>query len=242
MEKQTEINRLSQISNNSIYAKGLGKITAQYCGKIFLKYMKCGSVLELGPAEGIMTEVLFPVYSKDYTVVDGSEKFMNILLNEYPGIKGEMVLFENYNPGRKYNNIILGHVLEHVENPIVILKKCREWLMDNGVILAAVPNKYSIHRQAAVEMKLLDKVDTFSEKDKRHGHRRVFDSKMLIECFIESGFKVIKSGGYWLKPLSDYQIEKDWSEDMIEAFLKLGEQYPQIAGELYVIADNKNIN
>ena len=71
-----------------------------------------------------------------------------------------------------------------------------------------------------------------------NGHRRVYDLNTLQEDFLNAGLKVICAGGYWLKPLSNSQIEKDWSKEMIEAFLKLGEKYPDIAGEIYVVATN----
>lgn len=49
----------------------------------------------------------------------------------------------------------------------------------------------------------------------------------------------MQAGGYWFKPLSDSQIEKDWTQELIQAFLMLGEEYPDIAGEIYLIAEKK---
>ena len=43
-------------------------------------------------------------------------------------------------------------------------------------------------------------------------------------------------GGYWLKPIANSQIEQSWTPEMLEAFMQLGEQYPDIAAEIYVIA------
>lgn len=45
-------------------------------------------------------------------------------------------------------------------------------------------------------------------------------------------------GGYWLKPVSNGQIEENWTGKMVEAFMKLGERYPDIAAEIYIIAKN----
>jgi hypothetical protein len=104
------------------------------------------------------------------------------------------------------------------------------------MILSAVPNKNSIHRQAAVKMGLLSKLDDFSEKDKRHGHRRVFGYDSFAEIFNRAGLRIAANGGYWLKPLSDAQIESSWTDSMIEAFFYLGELYPDIAAEIYVAA------
>jgi len=237
-----EKERLEKIAENSIYCKGLNAvISIQYSCQIFMRYLKQGSILELGPAEGIMTDILYPLYSSNYTIVDGSSVFVNDLKKRYPSINAVESFFEEFDPkemsGTQYfDNIILGHVLEHVVDPVAILVLCKNWIKDDGVILAAVPNKNSIHRQAAVEMGLLSRLDDFSEKDKRHGHRRVFGMNSFSEIFVQAGLQIFEQGGYWLKPLSDFQIESQWTEPMIQAFLKLGELYPDIAGEIYIVA------
>jgi len=227
---------LNRIAENSIYGRGINRVTVEYSGKIFARHMVDGSVLELGPAEGIMTDMLYPKYQNDYTVVDAGSVFIESLRKRYPNIIAHECLFEEFKPNKRYDNIILGHVLEHVEDPVSILIQCKSWLDEGGLVLTTVPNANSIHRQAAVEMGLLKKLDDFSEKDYRHGHRRVFFMDTLQECFNDAGLKIQKSGGYWLKPLSDAQLERDWTKDMIDAFFRLGEKYPDIAGELYVVA------
>jgi len=232
-------NILDEIANNSIYGKGLGLITTEYCGNIFRKYMIGKSVLELGPADGVMTNQLFNDWNEDYTAVDGSNIFIENLKKKHIGIKTENYFFEEYMPNRKFDNIILGHVLEHVDDPTLVLKLCASWLNVGGVLLAAVPNSNSLHRQAAVLMGILSSVNSFSEKDKRHGHKRVFNFDSFNKLFIESELHIIESGGYWLKPLSDGQIESSWTKEMINAYLKLGELYPKIAGEIYIIAKLK---
>ena len=35
---------------------------------------------------------------------------------------------------------MLGHVLEHVEDPVAILQRVKMWLNANGRVFAAVPN------------------------------------------------------------------------------------------------------
>ncbi len=241
---------LDDIAKDSIYAKGVASASLTYCCKLFQAGMIPGSVLELGPAEGLMTKVLYGDAqaflkwsggNKKYTVVEGSSIFAQALQERYPNMDVHACLVEEYEPETKYENIILGHVLEHVENPVAVLLQCRDWLTQNGRIFAAVPNAKSIHRQAAVKMGLLGSVYDFSEKDRRHGHKRVFDRNMFLKLFDQTGYVAIKSGGYWLKPLSDRQIEESWTQEMIQAFLLLGEEYPDIAGETYVIASKQEL-
>lgn len=106
-----------------------------------------------------------------------------------------------------------------------------------GRILAAVPNCNSIHRQAAVKMGLLSSAKELNDMDRYHGHRRVYSYREFKEDFMAAGLSVKKSGGYWLKPLSNKQIEETWDPAMIESFMELGECYPDIAAEIYVVAE-----
>lgn len=233
--KAEEKERLDSIARTSRYAAGMNAYSVGYAGGIFLKYMQKGNVLEMGPAEGIMTDILYPHFP-DYTVVDGAEKFVDALKEKYPKLKGCTSLFETFESTEKYKNIILGHVLEHVASPVSVLKKCRGLLAEGGRILAAVPNCSSLHRQAAVKMGLLSSVKELGETDRYHGHRRVYDYRELEDDFRAAGLSVLKGGGYWLKPLSNRQMEETWSGAMAEAFMELGENYPDIAAEIYVVA------
>lgn len=206
-----------------------------YCGEIFRRHMCDGSVLELGPAQGVMTDLLHPFYD-DYTVVDGSELWIKELTKKYSNIKSYVSYFEEFKPERKYDNIILGHVLEHVDNPVQILRLCKDWLNVGGVILSSVPNAHSIHRQAAVKMGILQTEDQLNNTDRSIGHKRVYNKELLRSHFEEAGLEIVKVGGYWLKPITNAQINQSWNAQMVDAFLKLGEEYPDIAGEIYIIA------
>ena len=182
-----------------------------------------------------MTDLLAPSFD-DYTVVDGADFWIEAIRERHPHIIGYTSLFEDFKPARQYDNIVLGHVLEHVQDPVEILKLSSSWLSGDGLILAAVPNSHSIHRQAAVLMGLLETEKQLNETDKKNGHRRVYDIETLEKDFVDAGLRIIERGGYWLKPEHNAFINANWSESMVDAFLKLGEKYPEIAGEIYVIA------
>jgi hypothetical protein len=115
-------------------------------------------------------------------------------------------------------------------------------LHPQGRILAAVPNSRSLHRQAAVIMGLLEREDQLNDLDRHHGHRRVYNPESFRQDFLKAGLDIEVFGGYWLKPLSNGQIEETWTPQMLQAFMQLGERYPDIAGEIYVIARRHGIN
>ena len=233
-----ECMRLDSIAVDSLYAKGAGPAMIQYCSSIFGRHIRGDSILELGPAEGLMTEFLDKLTSS-LTIVDGSKVFCDALQERFPHCNVINSLFESYVPEMRFDNIILGHVLEHVVDPIALLQRVSCWLSPRGRVFAAVPNSRSIHRQAAVIMGLLDREDQLNGMDHHHGHRRVYNPETFRGDFSAAGLAIEIFGGYWLKPVSNGQIEATWTNEMLEAFMQLGERYPDISAEIYIVAGPK---
>jgi 2-polyprenyl-3-methyl-5-hydroxy-6-metoxy-1,4-benzoquinol methylase len=239
MQTNSETARLESIAGHSLYAHGVNTQMIQATFRVFSPYLNPGATLELGPGEGVMTDLLAKACCP-LTVVDGSKQFCAAIKDRHPECIVVNALFEEFEPTEKFSNIVLGHVLEHVIDPVVILRKTSRWLSPGGRILAAVPNSRSIHRQAAVLMGLLPFEESLNESDHHHGHRRVYNPELFRRDFLSAGHSILKFGGYWLKPVSNSQIESHWTPQMLNAFMALGERYPDISGEIYVIAQNES--
>ncbi len=233
--KDRELDRLDKIAKDSWYAKGVSTKMVEYSFEVFSRHIVGGNILEMGPAEGVMTPLLLSI-CESLTLLEGAKEFCDDLRARYPTATVVHSLFEDYAPSERYDYIILGHVLEHVENPEAIISQASDWLKPGGKIIAAVPNSQSLHRQAAVLMGLLKTEDSLNEMDVHHGHRRVFNPISFKAAFLQAGLTIEHFGGYWMKPLSNGQIEATWTPEMLKAFLKLGEQYPEIAAEIYIVA------
>ena len=226
---------LDGIATRSVYAQGANAASTRYCFRVLRRFLAEGDVLELGPAEGLMTELLQST-GRRITCVEGAEAFCQSLSARFPEVEVVQALFEEYRPDRQFGTIVMGHVLEHVEDPVAILKLAKGWLAPGGKLFAAVPNARSLHRQAGVIMGVLEAENALNDMDRRHGHRRVFDPESFRQAFLGAGLSIDFFGGYFLKPVSSGQIEASWSEAMLDAFMVLGERYPDIAGEIYVLA------
>ncbi len=229
---------LEDIASNSLYAAGVSGKMVKYSYQVFARYLRDGKTLEMGPAEGVMTELLLND-GRDLTVVEGAKVFCEDLKKRFPEVEVHHSLIEGFETDEKFDNIILGHVLEHVDDPVGVLCHVKKFLNGNGIILVAVPNAHSIHRQAAVDMGLLEKTNSLNELDVYHGHKRVYSIGELQNDFDVAGLTIVKIGGYWLKPVSNKQIETSWSEAMVDSFMRIGERYPEIAAEIYVVATDK---
>ena len=240
-KEQQRLENIARDYDNPLQAREVSYLEIFYGFEIFKRFYRGGDVLEMGPAEGVMTKYLVD-YVENLEVLEGSSHFAKSLKEKFPHLNVHNALFEEFKPVKKYDYIIMGHVLEHVESPNQILSLAKEWLKPcvdsagGGIILSLVPNSHSIHRQAAVKMGLLKSEDSMSGADIFHGHRRIYDLQGLQKEFDRAGLKIIDSGGYWLKPLSNAQIQAHWDSQMILAFMELGEIYPQIAGDIYVAA------
>lgn len=230
-----ERDRLDAIAAVSTYGSGANKASIAHAFEVIQRFVRPGPILEMGPAEGHMTDKLVEL-GQPLSVVEGAAVFCESLRQRWPSIDVHHALFEDFKPRQQYRTILLGHVLEHVEDPVAILSLVKTWLTDDGRILAAVPNARSLHRQAAVIMGMLPFEEALNEADHKHGHRRVYNPETFRRDFLHAGLSVEVFGGYWLKPLSNGQIERDWTEEMLKAFMTLGERYPDIAGEIYVVA------
>lgn len=226
---------LNQISSTANYSLGMNGQMIQHSVEIFSRWIKSGSILEMGPADGLSTEYLHCL-SDDYHIVEGSEDFCKMLKTKFPKINITNTLFEEFVPQRKYANIILGHVLEHVENPDKIIQVCIEWLEPGGRIIAATPNANSLHRQLAVVSGLISNVHELTYTDISIGHRRVVNPEQLRSYFIDSRLNIEIVGGYYLKSFSNAQIEQITSKDVQKSLMILGEKYSEIAADIYVVA------
>ena len=169
--------------------------------------------------------------------LDGSKELTDKLKRTIKNRSLEIIcsLVEEYKPKEKFDTIVLAHILEHVENPIKILKLAKSWLKKNGVILVDVPNANSIHRLVGVKMGLLKRKTDLNENDIKIGHRRVYTLNKLIWDAKKAGLKIKKTGGIFFKPLSNNQIEENWDEKMIKGFYELGKDFPELDAEIYII-------
>ena len=235
MNSFKEKQALERISENSLYGAGPAPIAVNYSFEVLSRFLIGNSILELGPAEGVMTDRLVTL-GKRLTAVEGANLFCEELRRRHPQILVINALFEEFQTNDRFDNIMMGHVLEHVEDPVAILVQAKQWLAPGGRILAAVPNSRSLHRQAAVIMGLLPAEDAMNDMDLHHGHRRVFNPESFRACFTQAGYRIDIFGGYWLKPISNRQIEETWSPEMLSAFMQLGERYPDVAAEIYLVA------
>ena len=81
-----EKDKLQEISQASLYSAGVMPVAIRYCFRILQRHLRGDRVLEMGPAEGVMTELLAST-GKSVTVVEGSALFCESLRQRFPQVK-----------------------------------------------------------------------------------------------------------------------------------------------------------
>lgn len=197
------------------------------------QYIRGPLGLELGPADGQMTRFLISDF-QTLTIVDAASKLLK-QIPSYPNLIKIHSLFEEYNPRNKFDTIIMEHILEHVSQPVKLLRRVQKWLVPNGRVLLGVPNGNSIHRLVATKMGLLKGPCELNSRDLEHGHRRVYTRETFRRDIESAGLKLVEMGGVFFKPLSNKQIQDNWTKEMIEGFYELGKDFQEFAAEIYAV-------
>jgi 2-polyprenyl-3-methyl-5-hydroxy-6-metoxy-1,4-benzoquinol methylase len=196
-------------------------------------YFNGSTALEIGPAHGDMTKLLKDEF-KNLHILEASKPLLDKIPN-YKNIVKHHNLIENFDSDLKFDTIIMGHVLEHIADPIVALKKIYSLLKNDGTFIVSVPNAKSLHRMVAVEMDILENEYKLNSRDIELGHYRVYDMSILESHLKTSGFNIDHMGGYFLKPLSNGQIENNWNDEMVEGFYKIGKHFQKNCAEIYAV-------
>jgi len=209
--------------------------------KSFEPFLKEGSILELGSFKGDFTKRLLP-YSNDITCVEASGEaieFGSPIFDDK--VKFVHSLFETVNLPKKYDNIILTHVLEHLDDPITILKRINnEWLSDNGRFFLVCPNANAPSRQIAVKMGLISHNHAITPAEKEHGHRITYTLDTLERDARAAGFNVVHRSGIFFKALANFQWDRLLQTDIIskeylDGCFALGHHYPDLCSSIFLV-------
>jgi 2-polyprenyl-3-methyl-5-hydroxy-6-metoxy-1,4-benzoquinol methylase len=87
----------------------------------------------------------------------------------------------------RFDAVLFGDVLEHLEDPSEALVRVRPWLAPGGVLVASVPN---LGHWAVVDDLLRGRFDYVPYSILSGTHVRFFTRKTLVDLFEASGYRV----------------------------------------------------
>jgi GNAT superfamily N-acetyltransferase/SAM-dependent methyltransferase len=217
-----------------------------YMIKSFEPFFHKGSMLELGSFKGDFTRRFLP-YFDDITCVEASD----VAIAEAKQKLGDKVkfvnsLFEKAILFKRYDNIVLTHVLEHLDEPVRVLKRINEeWLAENGRFFLVCPNANAPSRQIAVKMGLITHNAAVTSDEASHGHRCTYTLDTLERDAVAAGLKVVHRSGIFFKALANFQWDRLLKTDIIskeylEGCYKIGQQYPDLCSSIFLMCERGN--
>jgi 2-polyprenyl-3-methyl-5-hydroxy-6-metoxy-1,4-benzoquinol methylase len=197
-------------------------------------YLKRGRTLNIGLGYGVWDERLAEL--RDEVVgLDIDGELVAHFRQKYPGIRYVQADLFDYRPERPFDTVVASHVLEHVDEPVEMLRRCKSWLNPGGHLLLVVPNADSLHRQIGKRMGLLREVTDLNEADHKLGHRRVYTFDLMREHLSAGGLSVVRLCGVTLKPMSNAQFAQ-MPEEYLKACAAMSEEVGTLAGQIAAVA------
>ena len=243
MENMRDYNKESE-DNERKYFYGFDiDVMHPYMIKSFKPFFGNGNLLELGSFKGEFTKRLVPFFN-DITCVEASNEAVNVAKENLGSlVKIHNELFENIVLPTKYDNIILTHVLEHISDPVKLLKKIKdEWLSDKGKLFVVCPNANAPSRQIAVKMGLISHNSAITSGEKEHGHYITYTFDTLERDLKKSKLNITHRSGIFFKPLANFQWDKILQTDIIsneylDGCYELGQVYPDLCSSLFFVCE-----
>ena len=194
------------------------------------------AVLDLGFVDGDWTDAALR-RAAHVDVVEGATRHVQHARTRYEGRQDVRVfhgLFQEFRPDRTYNTVIAGDMLRYVEDDVAFLTAVRGWLAPGGRLIVTVPNRRSLHRRIGVALGFEASLDEATVRDREVGNRRSYDRYELRAAVQAAGFQIDDVRGCLLKPLSSRQMQ-DWSDDLLRAFLEIGDELEDYCWFLYAL-------
>ncbi len=215
----------------------------RYMIRTFEPFFRNGSLLELGSFKGEFTRRLLAHFD-DVTCVEASD----LAIEESKRQLGDKVkfihsIFEAATLPKQYDNIVMTHVLEHIDDPVQVLKRINdEWLADGGRLFLVCPNANAPSRQIAAKMGLISHNSAITPAEREHGHQITYSLDTLEKDARAAGLNVVFRTGIFFKALANFQWDRLLKTDIIspeylEGCYQLGQQYPDLCSSIFLLCD-----
>lgn len=247
MNSSRDYNQELKDTSDHQYAYGFDfDVMHPYMLRSFAPFFRDGNALELGSFKGDFTRRLVEHFD-DVTCVEASDEAIATARSRL-GDKARFIhsRFEQAALPGKYDNIVLTHVLEHIDDPVLVLKRINdEWLSDRGRFFLVCPNANAPSRQIAVKMGLITHNAAVTPAEAEHGHRCTYTLDTLERDATQAGLKVVHRSGIFFKALANFQwdrlLQTDIiSKDYLDGCYMLGQQYPDLCSSIFLMCEKGN--
>lgn len=262
MSFESEKNRQRSFFWDRSYYGDYTNILAYFQAQSVLENSVGESLLDLACGDGTVTSMVSPQFKK-VVGVDASDRHLIKARERCPQVEFIESLIENYQPSEKFDTVMLLDILEHVVEPVSMLRKASSFLKKDGILIIHVPNALAINRRLARIMGTLSDEYELSPFDlKIAGHRRSYDVDLLRGDIRAAGLKIKSTGGIFYKMFSTPQMDwflknglwegnefgwgrvggesKDWRKEFCRACYEIGKEHPDDCNIIYACATRRD--
>lgn len=231
-------------------------VLAHYKVQSCFEHVRGTSLLDLACGDGVMTR-MFASRFQQVVGVDASSRHLAKARQLVPQATFHESLIEEFETEERFDSVLLLDILEHVVDPVRVLRKAAKFLADQGVLIVHVPNSRAVNRQIAVLMGTLMSCDELSPFDIQvAGHRRSYHLASLEQDIAAAGLRLQQTGGIFYKMLSTPQMDwflknglweeggfgwgrvgaekmKDWKAEFCRACYEYGRTHPEDCNIIY---------
>jgi 2-polyprenyl-3-methyl-5-hydroxy-6-metoxy-1,4-benzoquinol methylase len=237
------------------------RILGHYQVQSVVEVGRPSSLLDLACGDGLLTSEFCKTFSR-VVGVDASAAHIEKARIHCPQADFHVSLIEDLKLDEKFDTVVMLGVLEHVIDPVQVLRVAAQHLKPDGCLIAQVPNALAINRRLGRLMGVTQSEYELSKWDLEVlGHRRYYDMRTLVADFEKAGLKVVATGGIFFKIFSTPQMEwflknglwdsdefgwggpnksKDWRWEFCQASYELGKERPEDCNVIYACAVNSN--
>lgn len=182
-------------------------------------------------------------------IVEPSEHFYEnakTILHKDNNLQSKVILINDYLENAisklskyEFDFILVSGLIHELDNVTFFLNKLRDLLKKSTIVHANVPNARSFHRVLALEMGIIQTVFEMSDMNLRMQQHRVLDLTSFSELIINHGFKIIKSGSFFIKPFTHTQMSKLLETKIIDEIVLNGlynmvKYIPDLGSEIFI--------
>lgn len=223
-------NHVGAYTGNNLYDFDNQIILNWYPPRIIEHCAGAHSLLELGLGHGYATSILSSHFAR-HLVLDGSGAVIDNFKATYPACSAEIreTYFESFDTNERFDVIVMGFILEHVNDPVQIMSLYRKFLYPGGRMFVSVPNAEVLNRRLGHLAGLLPDMTALSSNDHLLGHQRYYTVKTLSADIKRAGFELKKLEGIYLKPLTTSQlVSLNLDDAIIKGLCEVGMDYPEL--------------
>ncbi|MCK4352510.1 class I SAM-dependent methyltransferase [candidate division WOR-3 bacterium] len=224
-------------------ALAIEKLLIERAFSLALEYIPPGAhVLDIGCDDGTIARMAI----KRASIVIGIDiSEANIRrakqVTQNPSIQFYYSPIENYKTNLTFDVILMFELIEHLGDPIMVLKKVNNFLKENGTLILSTPNFRSLTRELKrclnripIVREICSKISLKPPDEIYKLHIKEYDLSEIRKMLNCSGFTIKSKNGLILFPLL-FKIFK-WNTWLTKIVISSGSLFPSLAGHILLAA------